>query len=81
MGLELKDYSVATSEFSEFMRLRDRLPKSGFIWDMSADMAAVLEKPLTKNYPEGKQPRKKWQRGCPSAKSAIESNLTRKVQT
>ncbi len=55
----VKGYFVSAGEFSEFMRLRDRLPKTGYLWDMSADMAAELEKPLPKNYPDGKRPRKK----------------------
>jgi hypothetical protein len=55
----VKGYFVSANEFAEFLRLRDRLPKAGFIWDMSADMAAELEKPLPKNYPEGKTSKKK----------------------
>lgn len=48
----VKGYFVSAREFSEFLRLRDRLPKAGFVWDMSPDMAAELEKPLPKSYPK-----------------------------
>ena len=52
-------YFVSAKEFSAYLKLRDRLPKSGFIWDMSADMAAGLEKSLPNNFPEGKPSKKK----------------------
>jgi hypothetical protein len=55
----VKGYFVSATEFGEFLRLRDRLPKAGFVWDMSADMAAELEKPLPKNYPDNKTSKKK----------------------
>jgi hypothetical protein len=48
----VKGYFVSAQEFAQFLRLRARLPKSGFIWDVSADMAAELEKPLPRNYPK-----------------------------
>ena len=48
----VKGYFVSAHEFGEFMRLRDRLPKAGFIWDMAPDMAAELEKPLPRTYPK-----------------------------
>ena len=55
----VKGYFVSAHEFGDFLRLRDRLPKTGFVWDMSADMAAELEKPLPKDYPEGKRAKRK----------------------
>ncbi len=54
----VKGYFVSAHEFDEFLRLRDRLPKVGYVWDMSADMAAELEKPLPKTYP-GRKPSKR----------------------
>lgn len=48
----VKGYFVSAEEFSEYMRVRDRLPKTGFIWEMSPDMAAELHKPLPRNYPK-----------------------------
>ena len=48
----VKGYFVSAQEFDEFIRLRDRLPKTGFIWDVSPDMAAELEKPLPRTYPK-----------------------------
>ena len=55
----VKGYFVSAEEFSQFLRLRDRLPKAGFIWEMSADLAAELEKPLPRNYPKRGSARKK----------------------
>lgn len=55
----VKGYFVSAQEFSEFLKLRDRLPKTGYIWDMSAEMAAELEKPLPANYPDRKTSKKK----------------------
>ena len=55
----VKGYFVSAQEFSEYLRLRDRLPKAGFVWDMSADMAAELEKPLPRSYPSRKASKKK----------------------
>lgn len=55
----VKGYFVSAQEFSEFLRLRDRLPRAGLIWEMSPDMAAELEKPLPKNYPERSAAKKK----------------------
>ncbi len=54
----VKGYFISAHEFGEFLRLRDRLPKAGFVWDMDADMAAELEKPLPRNY-SGRQIAKK----------------------
>ncbi|MBP6013116.1 MAG: hypothetical protein KBA31_12890 [Alphaproteobacteria bacterium] len=54
----VKGYFVSAHEFSAYMKLRDQLPKTGFVWDMDANMAAELEKPLPRNYP-GKRARKK----------------------
>lgn len=46
----VKGYFVSAQEFGEFLRLRDRLPKAGFIWDLDSDMAAELAKPLPRDY-------------------------------
>jgi hypothetical protein len=48
----VRGYFVSAQEFGEFMRLRDRLPKAGFVWDLAPDMAAELEKPLPRAYPK-----------------------------
>lgn len=48
----VKGYFVSAREFDEFMRLRNRMPKAGFIWDAAPDMAAELEKPLPRKYPK-----------------------------
>ncbi|MFM9862928.1 MAG: hypothetical protein ACKVRO_04915 [Micropepsaceae bacterium] len=55
----VKGYFVSAVEFAEFMRLRDRLPKAGYVWDMSEEMAAELEKPLPRNYPKHGAARRK----------------------
>lgn len=55
----VKGYFVSAQEFSEFMRLRDRLPTAGFIWDMNPDLAAELEKPLPRDYPKRAGAKKK----------------------
>jgi hypothetical protein len=44
--------------FDEFLSLRDRLPKAGFVWEMSADISAELERPLPKNYRGSRAPKK-----------------------
>ncbi|MEQ1864597.1 MAG: hypothetical protein ABL996_08070 [Micropepsaceae bacterium] len=48
----VKGYFVSAQIFSEFLHLREQAPKAGFVWDMSSDMAAELEKPLPRNYPK-----------------------------
>ena len=48
----VKGYFVSAREFAEFLRLRERMPMAGFAWQMSPEMAAELEKPLPKNYPD-----------------------------
>ena len=55
----VKGYFISAHEFGEFLRLRNRLPKAGFIWDMSEDMAAELEKPLPRDYPGRRTSKKK----------------------
>jgi hypothetical protein len=51
----VKGYFVSAQEFAEFMRIRDALPKAGFMWEMGADMAAELKKPLPRHYPRRKK--------------------------
>ena len=55
----VKGYFVSAAEFAEFLRVRDRLPKAGYVWEMSDDMAAELEKPLPRNYPKNGSARRK----------------------
>jgi hypothetical protein len=55
----VKGFFVSATEFAEFMRLRDRLPKSGYAWELSEEMAAELEKPLPRNYPKHGSARRK----------------------
>lgn len=39
-------YFISATEFEEFLRVRDHLPKARFAWEMPADLAAELDKPL-----------------------------------
>lgn len=48
----VKGYFVSPGEFMEFLRLRDRLPRAGYVWEMSEEMAAELERPLPEDYPD-----------------------------
>ena len=45
-------YFVSAREFSEFVRLRDRLPRAVPAWEMDDELAAELQKPLDERYPE-----------------------------
>ena len=45
-------YFVAAGDFSEFVRLRDRLPRAIPAWQMDEDLIAELEKPLPADYPD-----------------------------
>jgi hypothetical protein len=45
-------YFVSEREFGEFLRLRDRLPKAVYAWELDEEMAAELEKPLPDDYPD-----------------------------
>lgn len=40
-------YFVPAKEYEEFLRVRDQLPKAVWAWELSPDLAAELEKPLT----------------------------------
>ena len=46
------DYFVSAREFSEFIRLRDRLPRAMPAWEMSEELIRELEKPLPEDYPD-----------------------------
>jgi hypothetical protein len=39
-------YFVSAREFNEYLRIRDRLPKACYAWEMSETLAAELSKPL-----------------------------------
>jgi hypothetical protein len=45
-------YFVSAREFSEFIRLRDRLPRAVWAWELDDDLAAELKKPLPDDYPD-----------------------------
>lgn len=45
-------YFVAAREFSEFVRLRDRLPRALYAWELDEEMMAELKKPLPDDYPD-----------------------------
>lgn len=55
----VKGYFVSAEAFSEFLRVRDRLPKAVYAWELSPDLAAELEKPLPRDYPKRRRARKK----------------------
>ena len=46
------EYFVSASEFEEYLKVRDLLPKSRFAWEMPADLVEELEKPLNRRRPE-----------------------------
>jgi hypothetical protein len=45
-------YFISAHEFEDFLKLRDRLPKAAFAWEMPPDLAAELDKPLPRARPE-----------------------------
>lgn len=45
-------YFVSAREFSEFVRLRDRLPRAIPAWELDGEMLADLAKPLPDDYPD-----------------------------
>lgn len=45
-------YFVSAREFSEFVRLRDYLPRAVPAWEMSEDLVREMEKPLPEDYPD-----------------------------
>jgi hypothetical protein len=45
-------YFVSAREFSEFVRLRDRLPRAIPAWEMDEELLAELSKPLPPDYPD-----------------------------
>ncbi|HYD73326.1 MAG TPA: hypothetical protein VEF55_09315 [Candidatus Binatia bacterium] len=45
-------YFVSAREFSEFVRLRDRLPRAVWAWELDDDLVAELQKPLPDDYPD-----------------------------
>ncbi len=48
----VKGYFVSADEFGELLKLRDRMPKAVYAWELSPELAAELEKPLPRNYPK-----------------------------
>ena len=45
-------YFVSAADFDEYIKLRDRLPKSGYAWEMPSDLAAELDNPTPRLRPE-----------------------------
>ena len=45
-------YFVPAREFSEFVRLRDRLPRAVWAWELDEDLLEELKKPVPNNHPE-----------------------------
>lgn len=45
-------YFVSAAKFEEYLKVRDLLPKAGFAWEMPADLAEELEKPLSPRRPQ-----------------------------
>ena len=45
-------YFVPAREFSEFVRLRDRLPRAMPVWELDEEMVEELKKPLPPDYPD-----------------------------
>lgn len=45
-------YFASAREFSEFVRLRDRLPRAIYAWELDDEMLEELQKPLPENYPD-----------------------------
>jgi hypothetical protein len=45
-------YFVSAREFSEFVRLRDRLPRALAAWELDEETIAELKKPLPDDYPD-----------------------------
>lgn len=45
-------YFVSAAEFEDYLRLRDLLPKAGYLWEMPDDLAAELKKPIKRRRPK-----------------------------
>ena len=45
-------YFVSAAEFEAYLKVRDRLPRAGFAWEMPDDLAAELEKPVARRRQE-----------------------------
>lgn len=45
-------YFVSAREFGEFVRLRDRLPRAVWAWELDEDLLEELKKPVPNNHPE-----------------------------
>ena len=45
-------YFVSAREFSEFVRLRDRLPRALAAWELDEETIDELKKPLPDDYPD-----------------------------
>ena len=45
-------YFVSAAEFEDYLRVRDRLPKAAFAWEMPDDLAAALNEPAARRRPE-----------------------------
>lgn len=45
-------YFISATEFAEFLKVRDLLPKARFAWEMPDELVAELDKPLQRRRPE-----------------------------
>lgn len=45
-------YFVSAGEFENYLKLRNRMPKAGFAWEMDDKMAASLRKRLPRRRPK-----------------------------
>ena len=48
----LVGYFVSATDFEEYLKVRDLLPEARFAWEMAADLAEELEKPLNRRRPD-----------------------------
>lgn len=45
-------YFVSAAEFASYLKVRDRLPKVGYAWEMDANLSAALDKKLPQRRPK-----------------------------
>lgn len=45
-------YFVSAGEFESYLKVRERLPKAAYAWEMDADLAAGLNKKLPRRRPK-----------------------------
>ncbi len=45
-------YFVSAGEFASYLKVRDRLPKVAYAWEMDADLSASLDKKLSRRRPK-----------------------------